>query len=132
MPPAHRPTDHFPRLGGWRTEFLRRRDHAHPAQVQAVGIPARLDRDVGLGLAVRVTGAGFVKKIELLVGKNEPLITKGQGEVSTPLSVAAIGAFIHTTGIVEDGEELHDFDVGLGFPASRMPFSKTLAQWPTP
>ena len=112
--PFIRPFENLGRLGGFRAEPFPIHADGDPTQIQTISIPASLDRDIGLGLAIGMTGTGFVEKLEFVVGKNEPLITQDQGKVAATFTMPRIGAIAHTAGIVEDSEKLHDFDIGLG------------------
>ncbi len=80
--PVIRPFENLGRLGCVRAEFFSIYANGNPAQVQSVGVPTGLDRDIGHGFTNRMTGTGFVKKLEFIVGKDEPLITQGQGKVA--------------------------------------------------
>lgn len=108
------PFEDFRSSGSFGAEHGWLRADADSAQIQAVRIPAGLNGDVGLGIAFCVTDASFVEKIEFLVGKNKPLVTKSQGELAAPLTVPEIIPFAQTPGIVKDGEQLNNFDVGVG------------------
>ena len=90
--PFIRPFENLWRLGRVRAEFFPIQANGNPAQIQSVSIPASLDRDLGLGFTIRVTGTGFVEKLEFVVRKNEPLITKGQGKVAATFTMLRIGS----------------------------------------
>ena len=79
-----------------------------------------------------MTGAGFVEKIEFLVGKNEPFITKGQDEVC-PRSPwpQSVPSFTRQESW-KMAKSCTTSTLALVSHASRTPFSKTLAQWLTP
>ena len=61
------------------------------------------------------------KEERTLIGQNKPLITKYLGKFAAMLTMPRIGAIAHTAGIVEDGEQLHDLDVGPGLPCQPQP-----------
>jgi len=86
--------------------------HANSAEVQSVGIPASLDGDVGMRPLIRMASASSVKEFELLVGQVEFSPSKIGGKVSGPRPVARISGLIDSPAVVENGEELHDLDVG--------------------
>jgi hypothetical protein len=126
------PLEHLHGLGGVRTEFLRVGHHSHSAQVKAIRVPARLDRNVRIGQAIGVVGAGFVEKLEVGIGKVEKIATEFGGEFSPTLAMPEVHDLVDAPRIVENGEEFDDLDIGPVVFANRSPFSRTLAQWETP
>ncbi len=50
-----------------RTEAARVRGDADPTKIEAVGVPAGLDRDVGMSPLVSVPGTGTVQEPELVI-----------------------------------------------------------------
>jgi hypothetical protein len=109
------PFENIGPLGCIRTKSFWVWADADTAKIEPVGIPASLNGDVGGDLAIRVTNTSGVEQIEIGIGKIKHISSMFQSQVCPSLAVAIINAFIHTPGIVEDGKELDDFDVGLGF-----------------
>ena len=101
-------------------------------QIESVRIPARPDRDVGVGPLVRVSGAGPVQQAELVIGQVEQEPPEHPGELGGTGAVVGVGGLAEPPGVVEDGEEPDDLDVRPRLSAKRRPFSSTLAQWATP
>ncbi len=70
------------------------RHDPNSAQVQAVGIPAGLNRNVGMGSLVRVTAASSMQQNEFVVGKVEKTTAKFHGELRATFSVVGVDPFI--------------------------------------
>src|SRR5262249_50793353 len=68
---AHRPPDRRRPPGDLGAEVLRVRRDPDPPEVQAVGLPAGLDRDVGMGPLVQVPGPGPMEQVELMIRQAE-------------------------------------------------------------
>lgn len=66
---------------------------ADPAQIEPVGIPASLDRHVGVIPFVRVTLASTKQKPELVVVQIEHAATKFGSELGSPRPMFGIGDF---------------------------------------
>jgi hypothetical protein len=73
-----------------------------------------LDGDFGLGFPIGVTGTSFIEQIEIGIWQIEPVAPKLYGQFGATLPMPRIVALIHSTGIVENGEELHNFDADSG------------------
>ena len=81
-----------------------------------------MDREVGLDQAVGVAGTGFVEKLEIGIGQSKQ-VAKFSGKLSTTLAVAVVDSFVDAAGVVENGEQLADFDLGTrGFRQSQAVF----------
>jgi hypothetical protein len=87
---------------------------ANSPQVEPVGVPAGLDCSIAIGAPVSVTGTSFVEQIEIVIGKMKPIPTENGGQIGTTLAMTIISAFVDSPGIMEDGEQLDNFDVGPG------------------
>jgi len=90
------------------------RGDANPTKVEPVGVPAGLDRDVGMSPLVSVPGTSTVQEPELVVRQVEQQPPQIQGESGGTWTVIGVSTFVHPLGVVEDGEKLHDLDVGTG------------------
>lgn len=61
-----------------------------------------------------MTGTGFVEQVEISISQVEPVATECCGQVGTTFPMPRIVAFIHSAGIMEQSEELDNFDLGSG------------------
>ena len=59
-------------------------------------------------------GTRTVKEAEILVRQVEQQPPHFQGESGGTWTVLGVNTFVHPLGVVEDGEKLHDLDVGTG------------------
>ncbi len=100
--------------GGARAEAIAMRDDADPAQVEAVGVPAGLNRDVRMSSLMGVARAGSMQQPEVFVGQLEQLASQRGGEFGSPRTVLWVRAFIHAFGVVKHGKQRHDLDLGTG------------------
>ena len=91
-----------------------RRDSDSP-QIEAVGVPARLDRDVRMSPFVGVSLAGAVQKPEFVVVQIERGSANFCGKLRGPSAMLRIGDFVDSPRVMKYGEQLYDFDVGSGF-----------------
>lgn len=64
---------------------------------------------------VRVSVAGFVQQANSFVVEIENDATQFHRKLSRPWTMLGISNFVLPPGIVEDGEQLHDLDIGPGF-----------------
>ena len=74
------------------------------AEVQAVGVPAGLDRHVGMRPLVRVPGAGPMEQAELVVGQVEQATPERPGKLGGTRAVVGVRVLIDPPGVVQDGE----------------------------
>ena len=105
---------------------------AHPAQVEPIGVPARLDRDVGMSPLVSVPVAGQVQEAELVVRQVEQQPAHFASESGGTRTVLGIQVFVHSPAVMKDGEKLHDLDAGTGLLAQPKPVFQNPAQWAIP
>jgi hypothetical protein len=129
--PAICPLDHLRSLCGICAKAARVWCDADPAEVQAVGIPAGLDGDVGVCPLMGVPGTRAVEKPECRVGEVKQGTAQFQCVSGRAWSVIGVRALTDPLRVVDDREKLHDVDVGTVSPANQIPFSNTLAQWAT-
>ena len=97
-----------------RAESAWVRGDADPTEVEPVGIPAGLDRDVGMSPLVSVPGTGTVQEPELVIRRSNRSPRRFQGESGGTGTVFGVSTFVDPPGVVEDGEKLHDLEVGTG------------------
>jgi hypothetical protein len=83
---------------------------ANSPQIKSVGVPARLNGDVGVSALVRVAGARSIQKSELVIREIEHLSSKFGGELGTESSMIRVSGFLHPLGVVAYGEQPDDFD----------------------
>ena len=85
------------------------------AKVQSVGIPTGLDCRIIVSQVIHVTSTGHEKQIEIVVVQVEHLATQFSGKTRSTNSMRGVGFLRHTLGVVEDGKELNDLDLGSGY-----------------
>jgi hypothetical protein len=68
-----------------------------------------------VGSFVGVAGARAVEYPEFAIGELEDFASEGSCELGRTLAVIGVVAFVLAPAIVQDGEELDDFDPGAGF-----------------
>ncbi len=93
----------------------------HAAEIQTIGIPARLNGRIRLGETVGVQAAGFVEEIKPRVVEMHERASQGMGKISPAQTMAPVDRLIDPPRIMEEGEKFHHLDIGtrgLGNPAS--------------
>ncbi len=88
------PLQHLFRPGRIGAEPIRMRNNPDSPKVQAVGVPAGLNRDVGMGSFVRVAGTGSMKEPELVVGQVDQTSPKVGGKLGGTRAMIRVGAFV--------------------------------------
>ena len=99
-------------LAAARAELVRYGHDAHATQIEAVASQQTWIVGSASVSAIRMVGTGFVEKLEIGIGQMEQVAKLG-GKFSPAFAVAVIIAFIDASGIVENGEQLDDFDLGI-------------------
>jgi hypothetical protein len=93
------------------------RHHINSSKIEPIRIPTSLDRNVGFRMAIGMQTTSSMEQVEVVIGECKILFTKLCCQFSTTLAMPIVKAFIDSTGVVEDGEQLHNFNVGSGFPS---------------
>lgn len=103
-------------------EPLRIGHDTYPAKVEAVGIPAGGDGDVGVGGFVGVSRAGIGEAIEVPGRTREEAVVERVREFCRPMAVLGIAVFVPAAAVVQEGEQFDHLPVGAGTtPASSAP-----------
>lgn len=90
--------------------------NTHAAEIETIGVPARLNGRVGLGETIGVQAAGFVEEIKPRVVEMHKRASQGMGEISPAQAMAPVDRLIHPPRIVEEGEKFHHLEIGsIGF-----------------
>ncbi len=84
---------------------------SHSSQIEAVGVPTGLNCDVGMSAFVRVSFAGFIEQVEVLIGELNQSSSQCCGEVRCSESMLGIGCLVESLRIVQDREEGDDFEI---------------------
>jgi len=109
------PIHYFSVPGGTGAEETLGRPDSGAVEVEAVGVPADPDGEGAGDEAVGVGFAGVGEQAELpFIQGKEPLLVEPAGQVGSPGSVAGVEVFVVPAGIVEDGKEFNDGEVGVG------------------
>jgi hypothetical protein len=88
---------------------------AGTTEVKAVGVPADPDGEVTGDLSVGVGLAGVGEQVEPpLIQREEPCLVKLAGQLGATGSVVGVNGLVVPTGVVKDGKELHDCEIGVG------------------
>ena len=90
------------------------RGDANPSEVQTVGVPACLDRDVGMCPLMSMTCTGSVQEPECRIREVEHQPTQFRGVRGGTRPVLRIATLVDPLRIMEDGEELHHLGIGTG------------------
>lgn len=90
-----------------------RRD-PNSTEIETVGIPAGLDRHIGMRPLVGVAFAGTIQQPEFVVVEIENTAPKLGGELSGTRSMFRISDFVDPPRIVQDGEQGDDIDARSG------------------
>jgi hypothetical protein len=101
---------------------------ADTPEVEAIGVPASLDRHVGVRPLVGMPGAGPMQEEERAVGQVEQPAPERPGELGGSGSVVGIGGLVDPSGVVEDAEPPDHLDVRSGLLGE----SKPILQHPRP
>ena len=88
---------------------------ADAPQVEPVGIPASLDRDVSFGEAIAVEGAGIGKMLKAAGWELKDRALKGFGEIGCPPAMVQVPAVLKPPGIVQIGKKLNGIRVRAGY-----------------
>ena len=80
------------------------------AQVEPVRVPAGLDRRVGVGPLVSMAIAGPMEEQEFVVGEIKQTPAQRHCEFGGAGAVLGVPALIEASRVVQDGEELDDFE----------------------
>lgn len=83
-------------------------------EIEAIRVPAGLNRHVGMISLVRVALTSSEEQSELVVVEIEHVASKLGGELGSPRAVVGIGDFVESARVVENGEQGDDFDVRSG------------------
>ena len=101
--------------GRGRAQVLRIGADADAPEIQAIGVPAGLDRDVGIQEAVAVMGARKAQQLCLLVAdRDEPLLAQGLDEGRGAVAVLPVRVVVPSARVVEEREERHHRATGAG------------------
>ncbi len=95
------------------------RGDADPSEIQAIGIPAGLNCDVGMVLLMGMAAAGGFQKFQLGSFQLEHLALKAFGKESRPGAVSGVGILVHPLRIVEHGKEGDNPQVRAGMPTDQ-------------
>lgn len=114
------PDDLWP-LCNLRAKVTWVRGDAHPTKVETIGVPAGLDRDIGMRPLVSVPRTRAVQQAKLVVRQVEQQPSHFQGEGGSSWTMFGVSTFVDSLGVVEDGEELHDLDAGSGLLGDPQP-----------
>lgn len=106
------PCDQFGIFCPCRAELSRFRGDSDPQQVKAIGIPADLNRRIGLGQTFRVRFTSVVQQIEIRVRELKVASAVAGSQLSAPLAMTGIDVIVHSAGVVEQGEEKQDGGIG--------------------
>lgn len=90
------------------------RSDPNSTEIEAVGIPAGLDRHVGMIGFVRVALARSIQQPKLVVVEIENTASKLGGELSGTRSMFRISDLVDPPRIVQDGEQGDDIDARSG------------------
>ena len=93
--------DFFPECG---THEFRGWNHAHPARIEAVGIPAGADGFVRREGSIGVPGAGVDQRIEVGFFQIEKLPAEVRRVFGSTASVLGIGVFVFPLGVVNQAK----------------------------
>lgn len=91
------------------------RHDADTTEIEAIRVPAGLNRHVGVIPFVRVALAGSEEQPELVVIEIEDAPTQFGGELSGSWSVVGIGDFVDPARVVKNGEQGDDIDLRTCF-----------------
>lgn len=110
---AVRPVEHGRLASCGSTEQIRPRSRPDSQKVEAVSIPTYLDARIGRSQPSGVLATGVFQQGELIVAQLEFDAAQFVRQAGTASSVSVIERFVHAAGVVEHGEELNDFNVGI-------------------
>ena len=77
------------------TEPLRAWPHAHAAQVEPVGIPARLLGRIAIGQTICMQSAGLIKQFKAIIIEMHECAAQLTRKITATLAVAVVSVFIH-------------------------------------
>ena len=92
--PAIGPFDRLGPLGDFRAKAARMWRDPNSTKIEAVGIPAGLDRHVGMRPLMRVARAGPIQQAELVVVEIEDVATQFRSKLGGTRPMLGIGNFV--------------------------------------
>jgi hypothetical protein len=88
--------------------------NADTVQVKAIGIPTGQHSRVTFGHAIAVMHTGEVKQIHFFIGGVKVSALEAAGQSRAACAMAIVNMLVESSGIVEEGKQLHDMPVGTG------------------
>ncbi len=98
----HGPANNLRGFGARGTEIIPFRPDSDPVKVQAIGVPASLNRNVAVGATIRVVLTGGDKQLKFEIGEMKVVLTEKAGPLRRPETVPVIAPFIDPAGIVKN------------------------------
>lgn len=109
-----RPFDHV-RIAGSRCAQSGRVWHdTDPPQIQPIGIPTGLHRNIAFNAAMRVVGTGISEQLEFPIGQKDMCAPQGFGKTCSARTMFAVIAIVLAAGVVQKSKQLDHFLVGAG------------------
>jgi hypothetical protein len=109
------PFEDFWAFGDFGAEFLWMRHHINSSKIESIRIPTSLNGDIGFRMPIGMKATSGMEQVEVVIEECEELAPKLCCQFCTTLAMPIIKAFIDSPGVVEDGEQLHNFNVGSSF-----------------